>query len=119
MRLREALGKGCAAHSGSHGEAFDGMRRPRVFENLDDRPRQPLIPEQGEKRRRRVTAMEMLAQQQDQALFHESLGHRLRTNARVGDFREHQLERALKDIAGRQVLHERLAKAVEEPDPTA
>jgi hypothetical protein len=76
--------------------------------------RQALVLERHEDRRGVVGARQVLAQQQNQALLHEGLGHGLGADARLGDLREHEIEGMLDEAVARQVLDERLAQGREQ-----
>jgi hypothetical protein len=79
----EALGKGGPAHGGQMGETVEGVRRGRTLKNSRDGAGEPAILQHCKKRRVDAVVNEVLAQQQNEALLHKSLGQGSGTDAWV------------------------------------
>ena len=58
----------------------------------------------------------MLAQEHDQGLLHQRLGHRLRAEARLAHLGQHDFESLAQGVARREILDHGLPQEVEEPE---
>ncbi len=110
---REMRRKRCTAHPRQVRKALDGMRCRRVLDHGQHGAPQAGLPKCCVQRRGCRIFPHAVAQQREQALLHEKFGHRLRAEARVCDFREHEVERLVENAAHRRTFLQWLAKQVE------
>ncbi len=88
-------------------------------DDIGDRPQQPGISQQPEQRRRRAVLVQMLPQQKDNDLLHQTLGKNQASQSRLRELLQEQLEAAGMEVVVVNIQNKRAVQTAEQLIETA